>query len=297
VEIVVQVWGPLSWWEYKTLTVQECFVSNQCYLDVQLSCHFVVLLIKYFKEFCPHLPVPLHLTGSDSCEIFFSKVGGMQGMERAYDFHELVGCASTVNKLAAIEYGENGLKFDRAHNKQHNIWAELHPLEPGQEPVNLADYSDLASDADFVSALKEGLKAAQSMLNSLNMAPSTHAKSETWFQQPWLLEAADPKHWSYIPPTKPVSRDDGDAEVLRDSLVEAAEEDESSDGSYNGGLNLKDELVDDGLDPVAIAEDECWVVISEMLDSIEERPPNCKPGIPNTIPAVIHSKLSILNTC
>lgn len=38
----------------KTLTVQECFVSNQCYLDVQLSCHFVVLLIKYFKEFCPH---------------------------------------------------------------------------------------------------------------------------------------------------------------------------------------------------------------------------------------------------
>ena len=127
---------------------------------------------------------------------------------------------------------------------------------------------------------------AQSMLNSLNMAPSTHAKSKTWFQQPWLLEAADPKHWSYIPPTKPVSGDDGDAEVLRDSLVEAAEEDESGDGSYNDGLNLEAELVNDGLDPIAIAEDECRVVISKMLDSIEERPPNCIPGIPNTIPAV-----------
>ena len=52
--------------------------------------------------------------------------------------------------------------------------------------------------------------------------------------------------------------------------MEAAEEDEFGEGSYNDGLNLKDELVDDGLDPVAIAEDECRVVISEMLDSIEE---------------------------
>jgi hypothetical protein len=30
----------------KNLTAAESFVSNQCYLDVQLSCHFVVLLIR-----------------------------------------------------------------------------------------------------------------------------------------------------------------------------------------------------------------------------------------------------------
>ena len=101
----------------KTLSVQECFVSNQCYLDIQLSCHFVVLLIKYFHDFHRDLSVPLHLTRLDSCEIFFSKVGGMQGMERLYDFHKLIGCANTVNHLAAIEFGENGLKFDRVHNK------------------------------------------------------------------------------------------------------------------------------------------------------------------------------------
>jgi hypothetical protein len=56
----------------------------------------------------------------------------MQGMERAYDYQELVGCANTVNQLAAIEYGSNGLQFGRAHNKQQNMWANLHPLEPGQ---------------------------------------------------------------------------------------------------------------------------------------------------------------------
>ena len=73
----------------KTLTLQECFVSNQCYLDVQLSCHFVVLLIKYFRDAFSHLLVPFHLIGFDLCEIFFSKVGGMQGMERAYDFAQV----------------------------------------------------------------------------------------------------------------------------------------------------------------------------------------------------------------
>jgi len=165
----------------KKLTLQECFVSNQCYLDVQLSCHFVVLLIRYFRDGFSHLPVPLNLTGSDSCEIFFSKVGGMQGMERAYDFQELVGCANTVNHLVAIEYGPNGLQFGRAHNKQCNIWANLHPLKHEQSLADLGDYSALNTDEDFVSALKEGLKAAQAQLKVLNMAPSSYARNKRWF--------------------------------------------------------------------------------------------------------------------
>ena len=48
------------------------FVSLQCFLDIQLSCHFVVLLICHFRDRFPNLPVPLHLTGSDSCEFFFT---------------------------------------------------------------------------------------------------------------------------------------------------------------------------------------------------------------------------------
>jgi hypothetical protein len=50
----------------KTLSVQECFVSNQCCIDIQISCYFLVLLIKYFRDFHNDLLVPLHLTGSDS---------------------------------------------------------------------------------------------------------------------------------------------------------------------------------------------------------------------------------------
>jgi hypothetical protein len=57
----------------KPLTQMEHFVSQQCFLDIQVSCHFVVLLIVHFRDMYPNLVVPLHLTGSDSCEIFFFK--------------------------------------------------------------------------------------------------------------------------------------------------------------------------------------------------------------------------------
>ena len=87
-----------------------------------------MLLVKHFRDVYPHLPVPLQLTGSDSCEIFFSKIGGMNGMERSYDFHDLVNTANTLNHLSNVEYGDNGLKFGGVHNKIENIWASLHPL-------------------------------------------------------------------------------------------------------------------------------------------------------------------------
>ena len=70
-----------------------------------------MLLVKHFRDVYPHLPVPLHLIGSDFCEIFFSKIGGMNGMERSYDFHDLMNTTNTLNRLSNVEYGDNGLKF------------------------------------------------------------------------------------------------------------------------------------------------------------------------------------------
>lgn len=72
----------------KKLTTARNFVSMQCFIDVQMSCHFVVLLICHFRDKYPHLPVLLHLTSNDACEFIFSKIGGMEGNERAYDFHQ-----------------------------------------------------------------------------------------------------------------------------------------------------------------------------------------------------------------
>ena len=93
----------------KTLSAQEAFVNQQCFIDIQISCHFIVLLIAHFRDNYSHLSIPLHLTRSDSCEVFFFKAGRMQDMERAYDFHELLSCAYILNQLATLECQSNGL--------------------------------------------------------------------------------------------------------------------------------------------------------------------------------------------
>ncbi|KAL3683565.1 hypothetical protein R1sor_001587 [Riccia sorocarpa] len=77
---------------------EKHMVSIECFLDVQMSCHFVVLLCRLFRDKFPGLPIPLDLLGSDCCEHFFSWVGGMSGCERNYDFGDLINCASGLNK-------------------------------------------------------------------------------------------------------------------------------------------------------------------------------------------------------
>ena len=92
----------------------------------------------------------------------------MNGAKRAYDFHKLVNTANTLNQLSAIE---NGLKFNKVHNKIENIWAKLYPLTEGQTACNLADYSQISSNAKVVVALQEGLVLAQCTFRGLSMAP------------------------------------------------------------------------------------------------------------------------------
>lgn len=90
-------------------------------MDVQISCHFVVLLIKYFKDFHPGLKCPLHLTGSDAAEIFFNKIGSMVGQERTYDLMDMLHSIGILNRKAHFECKEEGLSFTRAHKKQEHI--------------------------------------------------------------------------------------------------------------------------------------------------------------------------------
>jgi hypothetical protein len=260
-----------------SFSVKENFISQQSFIDVQLSCHFAVLLICHFRDKYSHLPVPLHLTGSDSCEIFFSKIGGMVGLERAYDFHELVNTANTVNRLAAVEYGANGLKFNRVHNKMTNVWADLHPLAPEELPCDLGNYSLITTNDDVIAALKEGLKEAQRLLRALNMGPrpGANAQSSRWFISPWTCELANPRHFAFVPNKKPVEGEDGDSEVMREitALPDRGELESDEEGDDGMVPDNEQDGEQDGL-PCTV-EQETRDVITELLNESEEhvRPP------------------------
>lgn len=65
--------------------------------------------------------MPLILVGSNVCEMFYSKVGGMLQNERSYD-----GCASVeiVGALARIvefEFELKGPCYSRAHKKNSHL--------------------------------------------------------------------------------------------------------------------------------------------------------------------------------
>ena len=183
------------------------FVSQQCFVDIQLS---------YL-----HLQVLLHLIRSDCCEVFFSKIGGMNGNERAYDFHKLLNTTNMLNHLSKVEYGHNGLKFNKQYNKMENIWAKIHPLRDHEAAADLANYGNIGTNAEVVLALHKGLKMVHTMLRHLNMAPSIHAHPalKVWFSKLWELEKTDERFMKFKQGGTPVRGEDGDGEVIRESMT------------------------------------------------------------------------------
>ena len=194
--------------------------------------------------------------------------------EWAYDFHELVNTANTLNHISAVEYGNNGIEFKKQHNKMENVWEALHKLQPGEERCNLGDYSNISSNAEVISALKDGLKEAQALFRPLNMAPSPQcvAKKKVWYEKPWVIERADLRSCAYKATVRPVSGEDGDSEVLRDRLH--AEESGTLDAATDTGVSTEsaaEELVDDGLQHAVLIEEETRDVITDLLNRAENQ--------------------------
>ena len=108
------------------INVNINFISREAYQDVKISFHFAVLLMRLFRDHYSNLPCVLHLTGSDVCENFFSKVSGMVGVERAYDFVDLLHAIGTLNRVVEEESNPKGIHFNKSHKKQMIIWNKLH---------------------------------------------------------------------------------------------------------------------------------------------------------------------------
>ncbi|KAL3680514.1 hypothetical protein R1sor_023470 [Riccia sorocarpa] len=233
-------------------------------LCAKISCHMVVLLVRLFRDKFPGLSVPLHLLGSDCCEHFFSRVGGMSGVERNYDFGDLLDCASGLNRLTTLEYGEENLRFSKVQVKQQTIWSKLHPLGPGQIASNLADFDGLQSDIAIIEALKVGFSEAQDMLIQLNMAPHSRVRDQQWWNAPWVIECE--------------YKTEGTVLCLDDVERNASSEGEFEDSSFcdlwdtpslpSGG----DDDIGDDIDDLSVVGHETRQVMTEMFnDALSEK--------------------------
>ena len=74
--------------------------------------------MRLFLDQYSNFPCALHLTRSDVCEKFFSKVSGMVGVEREYDFTDLLHAIGTLNRVVEEESNLEGFRFNKSHKKQ-----------------------------------------------------------------------------------------------------------------------------------------------------------------------------------
>jgi hypothetical protein len=114
-------------------------------------------------------------------------------------------------------------------------------------------------------ASKEGLKEAQSMIRSLNMALFIISREKRWFLQPWLIKVEDRSHWAYVPLMQPTASEAKDGEVLRDLLSSMV----SDENSHEGTLLSDPNLFDDGVDPLIVAGKECRDDVTNLLNGLE----------------------------
>ncbi|KAL3681114.1 hypothetical protein R1sor_024070 [Riccia sorocarpa] len=217
----------------------------------------------------PGYEVPLHLLGSDCCEHFFSRVGGMAGYERNYDFGDLMSCASGLNQIVWMEYGEENIQVGKSHVKQRTIWGKLHPLHPGEDEPNLADFDGLKTDSDMVDALLRGLKEAQNLLTQLSMAPHTGVRDQAWWKTPWKVESDLKLSGAGM------NRVDDPTDVDSD-IIDAAETAETECPSWDMPLSRdspeEDSELDeqgDGVDDATIVGHETRHIMAEVLQQVQ----------------------------
>ena len=99
--------------------------------------------MRLFHDQYSNLPYALHLTRSDVCENFFSKSSGIVGVERAYDFSNLLHAIGTLNRVAKEESNPQGIHSNQSHKKQMSIWNKLNQ--------QIVDEGDVLSQYDSIS--------------------------------------------------------------------------------------------------------------------------------------------------
>ena len=83
-------------------SLKDRFLARECFQDVLLSCHFVVILISYFRDEHPDLECPIDLTGSDCSERSFSENDSFVQNHHNYTFLDMHTNLGHMNRIKEI---------------------------------------------------------------------------------------------------------------------------------------------------------------------------------------------------
>lgn len=164
------------------LTINTNFITMEAFKDILMSCHFVVLLIKYFAVHHPTMDVPLWRTGSDVCEDLFSALGSMVMNKRTYTLLEAIVTCRNKMQLSVLEASGGLVIPKKARRKPSPFVEDGQRLGPGQE---------YPSEDALQACWKAGEDRARRDLQEDEMRPRWQRNQyPDWWQKPQLF---DPK--------------------------------------------------------------------------------------------------------
>ena len=166
-------------------SLKQNFLTRECFQDVLLSCHFVVILISYFRDEHPDLECPLHLTGSDCCERFFPENNSFVHNLHNYTFLDMHTNLGHMNRLEEIKATNPDIKFPiRKHNNDF-IGDKQFAQDQRKRVCDLKNYP---SKEEVVCAWKEGVEMAKQLARKLGMHPDSNEHGD---------ETSDDYKWFY----------------------------------------------------------------------------------------------------
>ena len=184
------------------LTPSTHFITRETYIDVVMSCHFAVILICFMRDHFSQVECRLDLTGTDMVEDFWSKNGQWVGNHHNYSFGDLRRNISHMMRLENIRIDPEAPEFAKPHPKQESIW---HVQNDQDSPP--ADLTQYPTEAQTISAWRNGIEQARALLHSVGIAPQNydpnqqehgnHNEDDEWFFAPFAF----PRNKLYKEPT------------------------------------------------------------------------------------------------
>lgn len=160
------------------LALKDRFLTRECFQDVLLSCHFVVILISFFRDEHPDLECPLDLTGLNCCERYFSENGSFVQNHHNYTILDMHTNLGHMNRIQEVRATNPDIKFPKRKHNNDFIWDKQFQ---GDQRKKVCDLRDYPSAELVIEAWKEGTKMAKDLARSLGMHPDgdgNHSNSQ-----------------------------------------------------------------------------------------------------------------------
>ncbi|GAQ92670.1 hypothetical protein KFL_010890010, partial [Klebsormidium nitens] len=170
-------------------TLKENWVTREAQLDMLISCHAAVNLIRLMRDRFPHLPVALHLFGTECCEETFSLIGQAVVNKHNYTYGEALERLSHIGRTAAVQVDADSPLF-ASNRRRKNLWHEgTEQPVPTDLTAVLSDYASV-SEPKALRAWELGLESARERASSLGMREVLEAARKWDSPVPFTLREA-----------------------------------------------------------------------------------------------------------